>query len=71
MWGGEKGEAELQAAFANLARVLTEKESVIVGELNGSQGKPLDIGGYYHPDAEKASRALRPSATLNAALASR
>ncbi|MGB4247738.1 MAG: NADP-dependent isocitrate dehydrogenase [Pseudohongiellaceae bacterium] len=64
-------DAELQAAFANLARVLTEKESVIVGELNGSQGKPLDIGGYYHPDAEKASRALRPSATLNAALASR
>ncbi|MDP2141199.1 MAG: NADP-dependent isocitrate dehydrogenase [Gammaproteobacteria bacterium] len=64
-------DGDLQAAFKNLAKVLTEKEAVIVSELNGSQGKPLDIGGYYHPDAEKASHALRPSATLNAALASR
>ncbi|MEK6713467.1 MAG: NADP-dependent isocitrate dehydrogenase, partial [Nitrospirota bacterium] len=40
-----------------------------VGELNGAQGKPVDIGGYYHPDPEKTSKAMRPSATFNAALA--
>ncbi|MCC6543653.1 MAG: NADP-dependent isocitrate dehydrogenase, partial [Nitrospirae bacterium] len=39
------------------------------GELIGAQGKPVDIGGYYHPDPEKTSRAMRPSATFNAALA--
>ncbi len=60
---------ELQARFANLAKTLTEKEAVIVAELNGVQGKPVDIGGYYQPDTAKLERAMRPSATLNAALA--
>jgi isocitrate dehydrogenase len=59
---------ELQARFTKLAKTLTEKEAVIVGELNGVQGKPVDIGGYYQPDAAKLERAMRPSATLNAAL---
>lgn len=60
---------QLQAHFANLAKTLTEKEAVIVAELNGVQGKPVDIGGYYQPDTAKLERAMRPSATLNAALA--
>ncbi|MDH3975232.1 MAG: NADP-dependent isocitrate dehydrogenase, partial [Deltaproteobacteria bacterium] len=34
-------------------------------ELIGAQGKPQDIGGYYHPDDARASAAMRPSATLN------
>ena len=57
--------AELQAKFAPVARQLSEKEAEIIGELNGSQGKPVDIGGYYHPDAALMSTAMRPSATLN------
>ena len=56
---------ELQAKFAPVALQLSEKESVIIAELNGSQGKPVDIGGYYHPDAALMSTAMRPSATLN------
>lgn len=39
-----------------------------MAELNGAQGKPNDIGGYYHPDPARASQAMRPSATLNAIL---
>ncbi|MDO8291215.1 MAG: NADP-dependent isocitrate dehydrogenase, partial [Parvibaculum sp.] len=60
---------QLQAHFTNLAKVLTEKEAAIVAELNGVQGKPVDIGGYYQPDTSKLERAMRPSTTLNAALA--
>jgi len=60
---------ELQGRFSNLAKVLSENEAKIAGELIGAQGKPVDIGGYYHPDPEKTSRAMRPSATFNAALA--
>jgi len=60
---------DLQARFSNLAKVLEDNEAKIVGELNGAQGKPVNIGGYYHPDTEKTSKAMRPSATFNAALA--
>jgi len=60
---------ELQARFSNLAKVLTDNEAKIAGELIGAQGKPQDIGGYYHSDPEKTSKAMRPSATFNAALA--
>jgi isocitrate dehydrogenase len=59
---------ELQAKFSKLADELSTKEAVILSELNAAQGKPVDIGGYYHPNAEKVSQAMRPSATLNAAL---
>ncbi|WP_160107795.1 NADP-dependent isocitrate dehydrogenase [Pseudomonas izuensis] len=59
----------LQAQFATLAKTLTENEATIVAELNAVQGKPVDIGGYYHADAELISKAMRPSATLNAAIA--
>ncbi|MFD2288735.1 NADP-dependent isocitrate dehydrogenase [Pedobacter petrophilus] len=63
-------DADLQARFAPLAKVLTEKESKITEELIASQGKPQNIGGYYHPNDELASAAMRPSETLNTALAS-
>ncbi len=61
--------AALKAKFAPLAKALTEHEATIVDELNRVQGKPVDIGGYYHPDQAKVSAAMRPSATFNAALA--
>jgi len=60
---------ELKAKFANLAQQLTENEKQIVDEQIAAQGKPVDLGGYYHPDTVKAEEAMRPSATLNAALA--
>ncbi|WP_201190666.1 NADP-dependent isocitrate dehydrogenase [Pseudomonas fluorescens] len=59
----------LQAQFATLAKTLTENEATIVAELNAVQGQPVDIGGYYHANAELISKAMRPSATLNAAIA--
>jgi isocitrate dehydrogenase len=61
---------ELASAFATLAEALADKEDVIVGELNAVQGHPVDIGGYYRPDDTLADRVMRPSATLNEALAS-
>jgi isocitrate dehydrogenase len=60
---------ELQAKFAKLAQQLAEHETAIVAELNDSQGKSIDIDGYYHPDREKAIRAMRSSAVFNSALA--
>uniref|UniRef100_UPI003F7F1059 NADP-dependent isocitrate dehydrogenase n=1 Tax=Xanthomonas sp. 0924 TaxID=2835534 RepID=UPI003F7F1059 len=59
----------LQAKFAPLAKALTENEASIVAELNGAQGKPVEIGGYYHPDLAKVSEAMRPSKTFNDVLA--
>ena len=60
---------ELQAAFAPIAKELADNEAKIVAELAAVQGKPNDIGGYYRPSPELTSKAMRPSATLNAALA--
>jgi isocitrate dehydrogenase len=62
-------DAELQARFKPLAEALAKNEAKINAELIGAQGKPVDLGGYYLPDNAKASAAMRPSATLNAALA--
>jgi len=59
----------LQAQFKALAEALTRNEEKIVAELAAVQGKPADIGGYYLPDMEKCQSVMRPSATLNAALA--
>jgi isocitrate dehydrogenase len=59
----------LQAHFAPLAKALAASEQTIVDELKAVQGKPVDIGGYYLPDAEKCSQTMRPSATFNAAIA--
>jgi isocitrate dehydrogenase len=57
---------ELQARFTQAARQLGENEAKINAELIGAQGKPVDMGGYYHPDKAKTLRAMRPSPTLNA-----
>ena len=66
----QKDDLELAKQFGPLARQLAENESQIIGELNGVQGQPMDIGGYYAPDPKMASAAMRPSVTLNSALAS-
>ena len=63
-------DTELAAAFQGLATILAEHEDTIVEELVAVQGHPADIGGYYRPDDAKTSAVMRPSATLNAALAS-
>jgi isocitrate dehydrogenase len=65
----QNDDAALKAKFAPLAKALTENEAKIVGELNGAQGKPVDIHGYYHPDIKLVSAAMRPSKTFNDALA--
>jgi len=62
-------DAELAARFAPLAQALGEAEATIVDELNAVQGQPVDIGGYYRPDETLVGEAMRPSATLNATLA--
>ena len=61
-------DATLQAHFAAPAKALSANEAAIVAELKAAQGKPVDIGGYYHPDATKTSQAMRPSKTLNQVL---
>jgi isocitrate dehydrogenase len=63
-------DADLAAVFKPFAESLAADEQKIVDELIAVQGSPADIGGYYRPDGEKADRVMRPSATLNAALAS-
>jgi len=65
---GQREDAELAAAIAPVAEALAAGEQQILAELNGVQGSPVDIGGYYQPDPARASDAMRPSATLNAAL---
>ncbi|MGB8698106.1 MAG: NADP-dependent isocitrate dehydrogenase, partial [Thermosynechococcaceae cyanobacterium] len=60
---------DLKLKFSHLAQRLNAQETTILDELNAAQGHPLDLGGYYHCDADKTNKAMRPSATLNAALA--
>lgn len=60
----------LAALFAPAAAAFAQGEAKILEELKAAQGKPVDIGGYYQPNEDKASRAMRPSATLNQVLAS-
>jgi isocitrate dehydrogenase len=67
----QDADAALKARFVPIAKALTENEAKIVAELLAVQGHALDIGGYYRPDAVKMAAALRPSATLNEALAAR
>jgi isocitrate dehydrogenase len=61
--------AELAAKFAPVAKTLSENEAKIMEELLSVEGKPQDIGGYFHPDAVKTEKAMRPSTTLNAIIA--
>ena len=60
---------ELRKHFAALAEELGKDEDAIVAELDEAQGESVDIGGYYRPDDEKLTAVMRPSKTLNAALA--
>ena len=57
--------AELAAKFAPVAAALTENEAKIMEELMAVAGQAQDVGGYFHPNDEMASKAMRPSATLN------
>ncbi len=59
---------ELKSKFAELAKILKEKEEQILSELSAVQGQSVDIGGYYFADPDKASQAMRPSLTLNEAI---
>lgn len=61
----QSADAEISVVFSPIAAALKENEDKINEELIGAQGKPQDIGGYYHPDTEKTYAAMRPSATLN------
>jgi isocitrate dehydrogenase len=65
----QNDDAELKARFGKLSKSLNDNEAKILEELRAAQGKAVDLGGYYKPDQAKASKALRPSATFNAALA--
>ncbi|MEH6453748.1 MAG: NADP-dependent isocitrate dehydrogenase [Psychromonas sp.] len=62
-------DADLQAKFAPLAKTLFANEAAIVEQLNAVQGVEVDLGGYFHTDPAKVSAAMRPSKTLNEALA--
>ncbi len=57
---------DLADRFARVSKALQDNEKAIVAELAAAQGQPVDIGGYYHPDDALASKAMRPSETLNA-----
>ncbi len=57
---------DLQARFAKVAKQMADNEAKIAGELIAAQGKSVDVGGYFHPDDQKAFKAMRPSPTLNA-----
>lgn len=61
----QNDDAELKTRFSKIAEAMSGQEQAIVAELNGVQGKPVSIGGYYRPDAELTSKAMRPSAILN------
>jgi len=61
-------DAELQARFSKLAKELQENQAKIEGELLAAQGNPVDVGGYYAPDFDKATAAMRVSPTFNAIL---
>ena len=60
----------LQTKFRSVSEQLAQNEKKIVEEIRQTEGKPVDIGGYYHPNREMASSAMRPSSTFNAIIAS-
>ena len=66
--GAQANDADLASKFAALAQNLKEQEAEINDELIGAQGKSQEIGGYYFPNDELASKAMRPSERLNAAI---
>jgi isocitrate dehydrogenase len=62
----QTADKELQARFAKVAKQLVDNEARIIAELTAAQGKPVELGGYYRPNPELASKVMRPSPTLNA-----
>ncbi len=66
---GQQDDAALAERFGKVAAALADAENEILTELNGAQGAPVDIGGYYLPDDALAAKAMRPSETLNAIIA--
>ena len=62
----QTADKELQARFAKVAKQLVDNEARIIAELTATQGKPVEIGGYYRPNPELASKVMRPSPMLNA-----
>ncbi|MBL8043300.1 MAG: NADP-dependent isocitrate dehydrogenase [Nitrospira sp.] len=62
----QTADKKIAERFAKIAKDLSDNEKKIDGELLAAQGKPQDVGGYFHPNDTKAAKALRPSATLNA-----
>ena len=66
----QEDDADLKAKFTPVAQELEAKQDAIIGELNASKGKAIDLGGYYHSDPAKVTAAMRPSATFNNILAS-
>ncbi|MCY3690091.1 MAG: NADP-dependent isocitrate dehydrogenase [Gammaproteobacteria bacterium] len=66
----QQEDSEVAERFRPLAEALLEAEDQIIDELNAAQGAPADVGGYYAPDPELASAAMRPSATFNSILES-
>ncbi|MEO2068074.1 MAG: NADP-dependent isocitrate dehydrogenase, partial [Desulfurobacteriaceae bacterium] len=61
----QKEDEELAKIFEPVAKALIENEEKILEEIRSTEGSPKDIGGYYHPDDEKATAAMRPSKTFN------
>ena len=66
----QEADLELQSRFSSIAGELADNENKILGELDAAQGDPVDIGGYFMPDDQKASEAMRPSQTLNRIISS-
>jgi isocitrate dehydrogenase len=62
---GQDDESEMKEAFTPLAHQLSENETKIIDELSSVQGQPVDLGGYYRSDDDKANKIMRPSMTLN------
>ena len=66
----QTSDPELAAKFTAIAAELEASEATIVAELLAVQGSPVDLGGYFHPNSDKATAAMRPSATFNRILES-
>ena len=65
LWRAQTADKKIAEKFTKIAKDLSDNEKTIDQELLAAQGKPQDVGGYYHPDDAKAFKAMRPSATLN------
>ena len=64
----QTSDADLAAQFGTLAQTLADNEEAILAEFSAAQGKPVDIGGYYHANRDKVAAAMRPSKTFNETL---